>query len=1766
MVTAVLGFTELEEIHRTPSTVVLRGVRVVDGKPVVLKTTSDRHPTPAQIAPFARERRLADKARGEYVADLLDALEHDGAPVLVIEDFGGASLDRVGVDMGFEERLQIALHTARAIDAVHARGVVHKDINPGNILFNRRTGALKLIDFGIATDLKRETPTREGTNLEGTLRYIAPEQTGRMNRSVDRRSDLYSLGATLYELFAGRPPFEGSDPLELVHAHVARPPRPLSELPGALANIVMRLLSKSPDERYQTAAGLVADLERCAKEFAGSGRVPLFELGAKDRSGAVEVPQKLYGRSEQVKSLFNAFGRAVAGGRELVLVAGSPGIGKTSLVHEVYGPIAETRGDLLEGKFDAFRVGAPYAPLGRAFGRFLRRVLTRDDESVAAWREKLARALGRNAGLLVEIMPELASLLGPQEVPQELAAAEAENRFHLVFRALIEALATRDHPVALFLDDLQWADIPTLRLLERIATDADSGYLLVIGAYRDNELDAGHPLRVAIDNIRRAGVEPTTITLDPLTPTQVGDMLRDTFLQSGPEVDALAEECNAKTHGNPFFLRRFVEALGERGVVAWHPSTQSWTWRIEDVRALPHADNVVEFLADRVKGLPAPARVALQYAACIGDVFELRLLAAATGRSPAALQGDLRPAVEAELVAPSKGWILDAADDLDAIPEQAYRYRFVHDRIHQAAYTSMDPRASCEAHHRLGTLIEARHDASDEGAWRFEVVNHLNKAVDLVVEASERRALAQRNLAAGRRAMRAAAFGPAAGYLEAGIAMLAEDAWSNDYELALDLHADAAECAYVNAEFDSAESHILAVRAHARTLLDRIKALEIGMEARLARGELLAALEVALDALSQLGVDLPKNPGDAEVGAAVQRALGVLATVSTQEIAKRAHVSDPVVAAAQRILVRASSVAYYAMPALLPIIACEMVVTSVEKGLSTATPFAFAVLGIVMNAIGMLPQAHEYGVLAEQLIDAFEDRHLEARTRLVVNNNVCTWIEPLDDRLDKLRETYRIGRDTGDFEYAAIAGQSYATNAFSAGRELARLAEDGALFAGFMANYGQSAILRLHQPLLQLVRCFSGGSDTPARLDGPDYDEDEACKVAEASGSASLVFVTLSDMLVARYHFGSAREAFEVAERARPYQPGAASTYHLVTFHTYAPIAASKLCDSVDASERTALLAKIDESVAQLGAWAAAGPVNHRHRLLMVQAERARVAGETEAAATLFHEALEAVRQTAYVNEEALIGELTARFYLARGGVFRSIGRAFLQDAAFSYQRWGAAQKVTELRDEFPLLLSAARAGHAEETRTSITGSASLDIDGVAVVRAARSISAEIELDKLLATLFRTIVEAGGAQKAMLLLERGDRWVVAVEGTAAGEPLLGATSVDQLDPTLYPLSVLRYVLRTSEDVVIDDAADAGSLLDGDDYARSRGARSVLCIPVRHRGVLHAVLYLEHDEVAGVFTAQRCELLKLLMSQASVSLDNAMLFEAQARLTKAQSLFVPHQFLESLDRHDIAQVALGDAVARTLSVFVSDLRGFTTLAENMAAHEVIELLNNYFLVMEPCVAVEGGFIDSFQGDGIMALFEGPAERAVRAGVAMHAALARFNASTGRTLRMGTGVNTGPCVLGTVGGRDRIQCTVVGDSANVAHRIEGLTKVYSAPFIIGESTYDALPASTFSLRPVDKVIVKGREGAQTIYEVLDAATEAERAAKERSRPALEEAMALYYARDFDAAAEGFAACSETAPTDVVPGIFLQRCRAFGERPPPDDWQGAERLTSK
>ncbi|HWT07286.1 MAG TPA: serine/threonine-protein kinase PknK, partial [Xanthomonadales bacterium] len=765
--------------------------------PILLVTARD-----ASLASFNRlehEFALKDELDGAWAARPVGLTRHEDRITLVLEDPGGEPLDRLlGEKRTVSEVLQIAISFARALVRVHDRGLVHKDIRPANALVDAASGNVWLTGFGIASRVPRERPNPEPPEvIAGTLAYMAPEQTGRMNRSVDSRSDLYSFGVTLYELLTGTLPFSASDPMEWVHCHIARqPPAPserVTTVPAQLSSIVMKLLAKTAEERYQTAGGVEADLRRCLAEWESAGRVDAFPLGAHDASGRLMMPERLYGRERDIDTLLAAFDRVVVNGTpELVLVSGYSGIGKSSIVNELQKALVPPRALFASGKFDQYKRNVPYATLAQAFQTLIRSLLAQSDVELGRWREAIREALRDNGQLIVNLVPELELVIGKQRAVADLPPQDAQRRFQLVFRRLLGVFAREHRPLVLFLDDLQWIDTATLDLLEYVLRNSDVRNLLLVGAYRDNEVGPGHPLLHSLEAIRVAGASVHEIVLAPLVLDETSRLIADALRCEPERTRPLAELVQEKTGGNPFFAIQFVTALVDEGLLAFDSVALTWHWNIDRIRAKNYTDNVVELMAAKLKRFAAATQETLKRLACLGNVVDAGTLTLALGESEESIAAALLEAVHAGLV-----FRHDNA------------YRFLHDRIQQAAYSLIQDEHRAGIHLRIGRALLASMTADQLAEHLFDVANQLNRGAERLVDADEKAQVATIDLRAGRKAKASAAYASARGYFSAGMALLDETDWSSQHELMFSLRLERAECELLCGNLEKAEHLIV---------------------------------------------------------------------------------------------------------------------------------------------------------------------------------------------------------------------------------------------------------------------------------------------------------------------------------------------------------------------------------------------------------------------------------------------------------------------------------------------------------------------------------------------------------------------------------------------------------------------------------------------------------------------------------------------------------------------------------------------------------------------------------------------------------------------------------------------------------------------------------------------------------------------------------------------------------------------------------------------
>lgn len=1456
--------------------------RCADGAPMILKLLREPYPSPQEVARFRREYDITRRFNSPGIIRCDELIQAGSQFAIALEDFGGQSLDQ-WPRPPLPQALSLMIRMVEGLDQVHRNQVIHRDINPSNLVWNPETDALKLIDFGIASQLSRETPSlRDITTLEGTLPYISPEQTGRMNRSVDYRSDFYSLGVTFYWLLTGELPFPLSDPLELVHAHIARvPPSPCQirpDIPQPLAAIVLKLMAKSADDRYQSAYGLLQDLRSCDRNLKEEGSIAPFDLGRQDFSERLNIPQTLYGREREYRQLMVAFERCCQGQIELVMVTGYSGIGKTSLVNEIHRPVTQARGEFIAGKYDQFSQGEPYGPLVTAFSQLIQRLLCRSDTEICQYRQRLLEAVGSNGPLLLEVIPEFEQMIGPRpsSVTQD---TDTETRLHVLFRRVLKALATAEHPLVLFIDDLQWADAAFVRLLKRLATDPEGGYLLLLGTYRSNEVHAAHPLMLSLKEIRQAGQSITTLTLAPLDWPQTQKFLGDTLHLPADQISPLTDLCFKRTQGNPFFLNQLLESFYNREWLFFHSQQRRWVWDIQTLQTQGVTENVVSFLIERMGELPETTVATLRWAAVVGNSFDLASVTVISELSPAQVVAHLQAALQRELiVAVDDSLDLAVNYDFQADPDYSPCYRFLHDRVQQAAYSLLNPADRMQAHYHLGQYLWGSSDQALEDEQLFAIVYHLNQAQAHLTSTEEMR-LAALNLQAGIKARQAAGFQVALELLLTGVQLLPADAWQRDYDLTLALYSEAAGAAYLANDLTTMEQLNQVLLEHVRHPLDAVPAHETAINALIGQNQLNTAIDYTLGTLKQdWGQNLPSHPNSLQVlGQYLWTKLALLGKTPTQLVALP-DMTDRAMLVSMNLRRVLMSAAYYARPNLLPVLALTMVRSSLVRGIGPASPLAFAVLGLVQCSLGDEPGGYGMGQTALELIPRVDDALLRNRAWHVFNAHLRFWREPYGYSQAGLREVYKQGLECGDLEYATFGAMMSCAISFYHGNPLGELKQEMSAFSTTITDLGQGTSLYTHEIHRQAVFNLMGDCEDPNRLVGSAYNEDLAVPIHQKESDVSNLFTYYCAKALLLLILGDYGQAAAAANINRQYLSGGVATVFVPNYFAYDALIQAQVCDQQPA-HRSKLLRRIRKNRKKVARWAAMAPMNHVHHLALIDAEIARLQQRPHEALNYYEQAITAAQQNRFSQVEALASELAGRFLESRGQ--GKLSRTFLQDAYYLYQQWGAQAKVARLEQHYPELRqqssgkTATRLGMSTETTTSNTSNSQLDFESV--IRSSQVLSNEIVLERLLCTLMKTVLATAGAETGLLLVEQRGEWqVVAADSDTAPSPVLATAETPEGVALPFSQAMVNYVAKTGESLVLNDATQTGLFTD-DPYVQSHQPKSVLCSPLLTQGQLKGILYLENNLATGAFTPERVEVLQILSGQAAISLQNARLY-------------------------------------------------------------------------------------------------------------------------------------------------------------------------------------------------------------------------------------------------------------------------------------------------
>jgi predicted ATPase/signal transduction histidine kinase len=1469
------------------------------GNPVSVLTLVAASPASRSVTRLEHEYALAAMLDSRWAAQPLALGRHNALPSLILGDSGCEPLDRsLGRPLEIGRFLRLALNLSIAVGQVHRRGLIHKDIKPANVLVDRADN-VRLTGFGIASQLLQERqPPAPAEIIAGTFAYMAPEQTGRMNRSIDARSDLYSLGVTLYEMLTGTLPFTACDPMEWIHCHIARKPPPPSErvsgIPWPIESIVLKLLTKTAENRYQTAAGIEADLRTCLAAWEADRRIEAFPLGARDASDRLLIPERLYGREVQIDALVEAFDRVVANGTtEMVLVAGYAGIGKSSVVNELHKVLVPPRGLFAVGKVDQYKRDIPYMTLAQAFQSLVRELLGKSDLEVGRWRQALMDALGTNGELMVNLIPELALIIGEQPQVPVLLPRDAQSRFQLVFRRFLGVFARPEHPLALFVDDLQWLDVATLDLIEHLVTHPEVQHLLLVGAYRNNEVDASHPLMRTLESIHHAGGRVEETILAPLIPESIGELVADSLHCSLERARPLAQLVHQKTDGNPFFAIQFLTALTDEKLLAFDRDITTWTWDLPRIRAKGFTANVADLMAAKLGRQPATTQGALKQLACLGNIAPVSTLTLVQGSSDEEVHADLWDAIRAGLV-----FRVDSA------------YRFVHDRVQEAAYAMIPEDERAAEHLRIGRLLTSRMSPEQLEETVFDIVNHLNRGVALITAPEERQRVVELNVTAGKRAKHSTAYSAARNHFTQAAALLSPHAWVERYQETFALYLELSECEYLVGNFAEADTLFDMILKRARCKLDRAKVYSLRIKLYQVASKYGEGFAVAVGALRDFGLTLPES--DAQIEIAVDAELREvpvnLAGRAIIRLIDAPMATDPSMQAIINLLVDAVPCAYIGRPTFYPLLTLKAVNLSMKHGNTDQSSFAYGVYSVMLvSLVRDIESAFQFSELSLRLNEKLGNTRLKGTLLHLHGDHVNFWRHHFATGLPLLERAFDACLEVGDFVYGGFLAFETIWQLIENGEALEDVQTVSGKYAAFARQSHNDAVyetIRLEQ---RFVASLQGKSRNLLNLSDSTFDETASFAIiTTATFGCGIVFYHIMKQILA-FLRGEYAEALDCAARAEPVLPAAMSMPIEATHHFFHALTLTALYATASAAQQQEYRRTLEEKLEKFELWTNNCPENFRNRQALILAELARIEGRDADAMHLYEEAIRSSGEQGFIQNQGLANELAARFYADRG--IETIADTYLRNARSCYVRWGAEGKVRQLLDQTPSPLRQEVSFRAEGTiATSIE-----QLDLATVVKVSQAVFSEIGLNELIHALMVLALEHAGADRGVLVLPRGDELWIEAEATTLRDTVEVRIPHTRVAPSELPESMLRYVIRTRESLLLDDARRQSPFSE-DEHIRRQDCRSVLCLPLIKQAELIGILYLENTLTPHVFTPARIAVLRLLASQAAISLENARLY---ADLQRSEHRY-RHLFSET-------PVGLWQTEAQSLIEMLDDLR-------------------------------------------------------------------------------------------------------------------------------------------------------------------------------------------------------------------------------------------------
>jgi predicted ATPase/class 3 adenylate cyclase len=1700
------GFSVISTLYKDESHEIIKAVRLLDQLEVVLKISRPVTNDILQISKLSHEYNTLKSLDHEGVINVFSLYSKGKAICIEEEYFNGETLKARIFKQPFSVKdfFYVARQLTDILTYVHSQGIIHKDINSNNILISD-SNKVKAIDFGISSNfMNEEQDVLIPDKIEGTLTYISPEQTGRTSYAITAGSDLYSLGIVFYEMLSGKLPFDSADPLEVIHFHLSRTPAALSKiisgLPKGIEHVINDLLEKVPDDRYQSAAGVKSDLIELEELISQGKSTNYFKTKLKDRGGRFRKTQRLYGRETEIKALLDAYDHLGQSRSLLVLVSGYSGVGKSAVIKQLQKPISEKKGLYLSGKFDQFKRNIPYFAFIEAFDELIKNILSQSDDKIAIWKSKILKVLDTNASLITEVIPDLEHIIGQCPPAFKLQPAEQEFRFRLVLLDFVLCFSSEDAPLVIFLDDLQWSDLPSLNLLERILNHPGEQQVLVVGTYRSNEVTDAHPLRITIQNIKDEGIQVKDIALQPLDEPTTLQIVFDSFGMSAEQANELGKHVYSKTKGNPFFVNRFLQTLYDNRFVYLN-SFGNWNWDQKAIETLDYTDNVIDLMTKELTKLPENTQSLMSKASVIGNTFNLTTLSHLTGTTHLDVFQILQPALSAGYILPTSqnyrsltlyDQRFKAEFDLQA-DALANNFKFLHDRVQQASYAIITEQQRDEIHLQTARVIYNHTPQNKINDYIFDIASHYSESLTLVSSPDEKLQIARIFLLAGTKAKDSTSYDVAVRYLNLAKSLLDESSWEKNYDLTFKVYSELSECEYLNNNHEGAERLFEQTRIHAKTKLEKLKTYYVHSSLYLKIGNTSKSLQLGREAMKLYDIRFPESK-QAIKATAIMELSKYLLLFSTKykNVEKLYHFKeckDPEIIAINQFLIDLSTSAYQENQDLMLVVVLRIIRFYLKYGFTDASDWGFAGLStVVYSALGM----HEKGF---KLWNLTIKLHLRTRSPLIKNKEDYTinafhshWGRPLQETADEFTYLVKSSLVNGDPGFAAYSISELFWKRTASGMPLQEVVESTKDYIQYLDRTKNGIGQDFTTPVLNMVLCLLGKSSGEGMWQSEKFNSSQFLDHLITVGNKTSLGFYYNARLPLYYFFHDYNSGLKWLDEGEPYQTFLLGHHCVSEWSFYSNLLISAAYESMTAPDKKKYLKKFKTNIKWFRLWVKGCAVNYEQQLFILLAEEKTMQGDTDACIKLYEMAIKSSVSNGYLQYGAIANE-RAHIHLEKVGITKQADN-YLKDAYTMYEAWGAQGKCKMMARLRPDLFGDKNLLISGNTRTNLSIAA---LDYGSLIKASHSISSTIKLDELIQRLMNVLLENAGAQRGVLLIPKQNQLFAIAEGIAGPENMLSTISVPMNNYGQYlPEALINYCWRTLE---IKSFANASkdTIYGIDPYVKANQVKSMICIPLTNKGSKVGLIYLENKLLEGVFTANKLEVLNMLSGQIGISIDNSLLYEnleskvaertrdleKQKQIAEAQTqVAIQQKQLAETERkksdvlllnilpEEVAQELKtnGESKARhfdAVTVILTDFVNFTSVCETLSPTDLVFELNKCFAAFDQIIDKHELEKIKTIGDAYLAVAGLPRRSPDHALRACHAVIDILNwvkdPANQCIFDIRVGINSGPVIAGIVGVRKYVY-DIWGDTVNTTSRLESAS--IAGKINISESTYQMI----------------------------------------------------------------------------------------------------------